>query len=74
MANKTMPASPISHIINQYGPKNVLEQFRKQVMAYAQQEYPFQDELIVDSSDGKNVLVWWRNLASHPCAVRFMIL
>jgi hypothetical protein len=53
----------INPLIQELGPKETVFQFRKQLLAYARNEWPF-NNLVT----GSNTLAWWELLREHPHA------
>jgi len=53
----------INPLIQDLGPPEVVNQFRKQLLAYARNEWPFTNPIT-----GGNTLAWWESLERHPHA------
>lgn len=56
-------SSPCHRLVAQLGPTKVVSEFRKQLLAFARQEWPFTDSI----RDG-DALSWWESLRQHPHA------
>ncbi|KAI0634079.1 ribonuclease H-like domain-containing protein [Trametes polyzona] len=49
-------------------PSDVVQEFRRQLLAYAKGEWPFNAPLDEARGDGRPVMQWWRDIAEHPHA------
>lgn len=63
LAAKVKDNCLFSVLIETIGPKAIVEEFQRQLLAYARSEYPFGDSLV--SGD---TLSWWETLVEHPHA------
>lgn len=59
----------IHPLLTELGAAKAVRDFRVQLMAYAQGQWPFNDPLREDGAQpGRPVLQWWRDLERHPHA------
>jgi hypothetical protein len=56
-------SNPCHCLVAQLGPNKVVSEFRRQLLAFARQEWPF-----IDPIPHGDALSWWESLGQHPHA------